>query len=1206
MFYLVGGSMNKKKKILLVGLGLVFTLVLSLNFVGFFSNEKINIQNVLSNEYYSYLPDEAKNYIQEVYEETGVVFLTEKNKKVGSPYLNPDYVKYLAEGVASKSGYIPASTATDIDFASLGAVSDELPSKYDLRNVDGVSYITSMKDQGDFGLCWDFAATGALESKILKEGLYIGSGELDLSERQIDYATAPIDKASDIGKNPYFINNYQERSLGGFGDTIPYMNAILAGVSPIYEKDWNHDYSFTGKLPPIEIYNNENVYYDVDGVYYLSDVESPDDNFINNMKNLIMKNGALSVGVPVNGIPKIRYNVNGQESSLIKGTNYNTLYYRPKEYSYPNGHEVMIIGWDDNYNHNICSNTSTPFVEDAKYSSETGSYSCSNGTLKTINGAWIAKNSYGSDNKEAYFYLAYESHNLSYTIFYDVGVKEWDNVYYKGHIDYYDRSIIYQKINSSEKIDKIKFTTMSSNTTATIKVSVDESDNYIEVGQVKITYPGLYSLDLSSKNIVLDGETFGIKVIVSDYVSHSSNVASVFTSNKDDDVEIVMEDAKVEQSFIYQGLIEEDNIVVIDGLTRNLNTQKQILYKVFDSNQNDVTSKFTFYRNYSVSNHINTLIGFNSDVSKGTYVVKAYVDNVLYDDFLLNVDTYFENVNGDGTSNNPYIIKNAIQLDMIRTVGDAFYKLGNNIDLSYDTSNPAGLFYNDGKGWEPIDLSQNSKIRFNGGFDGNNYQINGIFINRPNEDYVGLFGIIEGGSNFADVYVKNLTLTNPNITGKKYVGGIIGYAHAVTNERCMTLENLSVKYGTIKGISYVGGVIGGARMGTRLTGYCVADGKNRHTVDSLYNSSTVQAENYSAGNIGVFDGMYYNNSPSYINNIQNSGKIISSDIASGLIGMVNEIEDNSITINNGINTGKVESVNKYSLIGGFKQSNTGKLNLNNMYYINGNAYPEVTGVESNNVSKKTITELKNDSNYTNWEKWNIKTVNNVKRIPVLTFVDFDYTSLNKNTIESGENIYSLVLPKHTAVENITYEILDSSIAEISDDGKIIPLKQGETSIKILSNYDGYEGSVTLKISEKMSSINVNDYVIDGEYLRNISENTTINRYISNFSITNDYKIKLFDLNDEELANNSIVYTGSLTKIYLNDELHKTYINIVLGDVTGDGLIKMNDIMKLASYIIDNNVMTEFYYIEAGDFTNDSDIRMNDVMKLATYALGGEE
>ena len=40
----------------------------------------IYINTVLSQKSYSYLPTEAKEYIKEVYEETGEVILTEKNK----------------------------------------------------------------------------------------------------------------------------------------------------------------------------------------------------------------------------------------------------------------------------------------------------------------------------------------------------------------------------------------------------------------------------------------------------------------------------------------------------------------------------------------------------------------------------------------------------------------------------------------------------------------------------------------------------------------------------------------------------------------------------------------------------------------------------------------------------------------------------------------------------------------------------------------------------------------------------------------------------------------------------------------------------------------------------------------------------------------------------------------------------------------------
>jgi oligoendopeptidase F len=58
--------------------------------------KKTKIDKVLETSSYSYLPKEAKNFIKEVYEETGEVILTEKNKKSNAPYLNSQYVSYLA------------------------------------------------------------------------------------------------------------------------------------------------------------------------------------------------------------------------------------------------------------------------------------------------------------------------------------------------------------------------------------------------------------------------------------------------------------------------------------------------------------------------------------------------------------------------------------------------------------------------------------------------------------------------------------------------------------------------------------------------------------------------------------------------------------------------------------------------------------------------------------------------------------------------------------------------------------------------------------------------------------------------------------------------------------------------------------------------------------------------------------------------------
>ena len=74
----------KKKVILFSSLFLCILLLIGVVING---NKETNISSILKTEYYSYLPIDAKEYITQVYEETGKVILTEANKKVNEPYL---------------------------------------------------------------------------------------------------------------------------------------------------------------------------------------------------------------------------------------------------------------------------------------------------------------------------------------------------------------------------------------------------------------------------------------------------------------------------------------------------------------------------------------------------------------------------------------------------------------------------------------------------------------------------------------------------------------------------------------------------------------------------------------------------------------------------------------------------------------------------------------------------------------------------------------------------------------------------------------------------------------------------------------------------------------------------------------------------------------------------------------------------------------
>lgn len=112
---------------------------------------------------------------------------------------------------------------------------------------------------------------------------------------------------------------------------------------------------------------------------------------------------------------------------------------------------------------------------------------------------------------------------------------------------------------------------------------------------------------------------------------------------------------------------------------------------------------------------------------------------------------------GDGTSQSPYLLSSADELDSMRYFLDCYFMQIADIDMQD---------YSYGANWVPIG---DNTTPFTGNFDGQDFTIYNLTVHHPNRNYVGLFGKTDNCS------LANVHLRDADIYGSSYVGGLTGY-----------------------------------------------------------------------------------------------------------------------------------------------------------------------------------------------------------------------------------------------------------------------------------------------------------------------------------------------------------------------------------------------------------------------------------------------
>lgn len=211
---------------------------------------------------------------------------------------------------------------------------------------------------------------------------------------------------------------------------------------------------------------------------------------------------------------------------------------------------------------------------------------------------------------------------------------------------------------------------------------------------------------------------------------------------------------------------------------------------------------------------------------------------------------------GDGSKDNPYQIWTPEELNNVRNNLSANYIQMADIDLSgYDN-------------WEPIGDYNSASNPFSGSYDGRNFKITNLNINKPDTNFIGLFGYVV--ANDSNLSIKNINIENANINGADYVGSLIGTLDTSKSGVNIIIDNCNAT-GTVMGNNDIGGLIG-----------YITD--NIDSIKTIKNSSAsvqVISNEFSESAGGLIGAVFSN--LSIINSFA-SGDVIGFDNVGGLIG----------------------------------------------------------------------------------------------------------------------------------------------------------------------------------------------------------------------------------------------------------------------------------------------------------------------------------